>query len=73
MHRSAGFAEAQSPLHAEAASMGIDPAAIAETALKKAISDEKARRWAAENAEAIAAHNRYIEEHGLPLAKYRMF
>lgn len=71
--KSTGFAEAQSPYTHEAAALGLDPAAITEAALRKAISDEKARRWNEEHAEAISAYNRYIEEHGLPLAKYRMF
>lgn len=31
------------------------------------------KQWREENAEAIAASNRYVEEHGLPLAKYRLF
>lgn len=70
---SGGFSEAQSPLEPEARALGLDPTAIAEAALRKAIGDEKARRWAEENREAIGAHTRYIEEHGPPLAKYRMF
>ena len=68
-----GFAEVQSPLEPEARALGLDPAAITEAALRKAISDEKARRWAEENREAIEAHNRYFEENDTPLAKYRMF
>jgi antitoxin CcdA len=73
MPRNPGFAEAQSPFAQQAEALGLNPAAITAAALKKAIGDEKARRWAEENAEAIAAHTRYVEEHGLPLAKYRMF
>lgn len=34
---------------------------------------EKARRWQAENAEAIAAWNDWVEHNELPLARYRMF
>jgi antitoxin CcdA len=34
---------------------------------------ELERRWLAEHAEAIRAENEYIETHGLPLAKYRLF
>ncbi|WP_245216732.1 Cro/CI family transcriptional regulator [Neoroseomonas nitratireducens] len=34
---------------------------------------DKARRWLEENREAIEAHHRWVEQHGLPLAKYRMF
>ncbi|MBY0336321.1 MAG: type II toxin-antitoxin system CcdA family antitoxin [Acetobacteraceae bacterium] len=78
----AGFAEAQSAfmakpvgrdLPAEALALGLDPQAIAEAALRRAISEEKARRWNEENKDAIAAHNRWVEEHGLPLAEYHMF
>jgi antitoxin CcdA len=68
-----GFAEQQSPFAAEARDLGLDPDAIAAQALRDAIRAEKTRRWQAENREAIAAHNRYVEQHGLPLAKYRMF
>lgn len=34
---------------------------------------EAAVTWLAENAAALKAHNAWIEENGLPLAKYRMF
>jgi len=34
---------------------------------------EAAKRWIEENAEAIRSSNEYVEKHGLPLAKYRMF
>jgi antitoxin CcdA len=77
-----GFGEAQAALvpkshnanlPAVARALGLDPDAIAATALRKAISDEKARRWREENKEAIEAWNRWTEENELPLAKYRMF
>jgi antitoxin CcdA len=68
-----GLAEPQLPLAAEAARLGLDAAAIAGQALRQAIGAEKARRWAEENRAAIEAHARYVEAHGVPLAKYRMF
>ena len=68
-----GFAEAQTPFAAEAHSLGLDAAAIAAKAVREAISAEKGRRWLEENREAIEAHNRWVEENGLPLAEYRMF
>jgi antitoxin CcdA len=37
--------------------------------VKKARED----KWIEENWEAIQFWNRYVEENGLPLAKYRMF
>jgi antitoxin CcdA len=52
-----------------AAAEGVDVDAIAEAALRKALpldsGDERARRWAEENAEAIAAHRKRIEEFGV--------
>lgn len=68
-----GLAEAQTPFAAEAEALGLDAAAIAARAVQEAIRAEKARRWLEENSEAIEAHNRWVEEHGLPLAEYRMF
>ena len=68
-----GLAEAQAPYTAEARRLGLDPARITEAALAKAVGDEKARRWAKENREAIAAHNAWVAEHGLPLARFRTF
>ena len=68
-----GMAESQLPYLAEARSLGLDPQRIASAALAKAVGDEKARRWAEENREAIAAHNAWIEAHGLPLAHLRLF
>jgi antitoxin CcdA len=68
-----GFAEAQAPFAAEARALGLDPETIAAKALQDAIRAEKARRWLEENREAIEAQNAWIEKHGVPLAKYRMF
>ena len=47
----AGMSETQLRLHLQK----VDPAG----------AEERARRWAEENAEAIEEHNRFIEEHGL--------
>jgi antitoxin CcdA len=70
----AAHAEQQSgPLVAEAQALGLDAESIATKAIRDAIRAEKARRWTEDNREAIEAHNRYVEEHGLPLARYRMF
>ncbi|UPY37668.1 type II toxin-antitoxin system CcdA family antitoxin [Sediminicoccus sp. KRV36] len=68
-----GLAESQAPFAAEAKSLGLDAAAIAAKAVQDAIRAERARRWLAENAEAIEAWNRWTESNELPLAEYRMF
>ena len=57
----------------EAEALGLDGEAVCRKALRAAIGDAKAARWLEENRDAIDAHARYIEEHGTPLGKYRMF
>ena len=62
-----------SELIEEAKALGINLSREAENGIADAVREEKTRRWKEENAEAIADANRYVAEHGLPLAKYRMF
>ena len=59
-------------LLAQAKRLGIAVGGMSETQLRLLLQkvdpagvEERARRWAADNAEAIAEHNRFIEEHGL--------
>ena len=51
---------------ARAADLRLTPAI--EEALRAKLgaeaSEERARRWAIENAEAIESHNRFVEQHG---------
>jgi len=60
-------------LVAEARALGINLSRTCEDALAKQIAAERGRRWQEENAQGIAASNAYVEKHGLPLEKYRMF
>ena len=55
----------------EAKRLGINVSRAAESGLLDAVRREKAAAWLRENAEAIAAWNALIEEHSLPLARYR--
>lgn len=59
-------------LLAQARRLGLSMAGLSETQLRlhlqkidPAGAEERARRWAEENAEAIKEHNRFVEEHGL--------
>ncbi|PVM93730.1 type II toxin-antitoxin system CcdA family antitoxin [Caulobacter endophyticus] len=59
-------------LLAQARRLGISVAGMSERQLRlhlqkvdPAGAEERARRWAEENAEAIKAHNAFVEEHGL--------
>jgi antitoxin CcdA len=60
-------------LVADAKAMGLNLSETAERAIAEAVREERVRRWQEENREAIEATNRYVEEHGLPLAEYRQF
>jgi post-segregation antitoxin (ccd killing protein) len=67
-----GFAETQAPF-GEARALGLDPQAIAAAAVDEAVKAERARRWQAENAAAFEAKAAWLEQHGLPLARFRQF
>jgi antitoxin CcdA len=60
-------------LVAEARELGISLSSACETGLAAAVKAEKERRWLEQNKPALDSWNRYIAEHGLPLAKYRTF
>ena len=58
-------------LAAEAKAAGTNMSALLESALKAELKERREARWREENRAAIEAMNRYVEENGLPLAKYR--
>lgn len=58
---------------AAAREAGLNLSQISEAALRAATREEHARRWEEENREAIEGNNRWVEKHGLPLEKYRLF
>lgn len=60
-----------SALVSQARDLNINLSRAAEDGIERAIRSERERLWRIENAEAIEASNRYVEKHGLPLAKYR--
>ena len=60
-------------LLAEARAMQINISSAAEDGVKRAVASAKAEAWKRENAEAIQDYNRWINENGLPLEKYRTF
>ncbi len=62
-----------SDLVSQARDLNINLSRAAEDGIERAIKSERERLWRIENAEAIEASNRYVEKHGLPLAKYRQF
>ncbi|MCV9962148.1 type II toxin-antitoxin system CcdA family antitoxin [Pararhizobium sp. BT-229] len=62
-----------SDLVSQARDLNINLSRAAEDGIERAIKSERERLWRIENAEAIESSNRYVEKHGLPLAKYRQF
>ena len=56
-------------LGTEAKRLGLDPSNHYEGGL----AAEVGRRWREENAAAIASSNAWVERHGLPLDRFRMF
>ena len=57
----------------QAKDLGLDVAQIPDDQLHTAISQTKSSLWQKENALAIQASNKWVEENGVPLAKYRSF
>lgn len=56
---------------ADAKRLGMNLSQVLEDELRKRVTEEKTRRWQEENREAIEAHNRFIETHGIWSEKYR--
>jgi antitoxin CcdA len=50
---------------------GTNLSALLERALLDAFKEQRWQTWREENKEATESMNRYIEEKGLPLRKYR--
>jgi antitoxin CcdA len=57
----------------EARQLGVSLSRAAEDGLRRAVAAEAAKAWRDENREALISCNVWVEEHGLPLAKFRMF
>ncbi len=57
----------------ESRALGINLSRAAEEGIARALKAEKERRWREENAGAIEASNRYVEQYGIPLARHRKF
>lgn len=60
-------------LLAEARDLRINVSQAAEAGIAKAVAEKRSEIWLKENLEAIESSNAYVEKHGLPLEKYRMF
>ena len=57
----------------EAKELGVNISLAAAWGLEQAVAKTRAERWLEENKAALDASNAYVEAHGLPLAKHRLF
>jgi len=60
-------------LLAEARALEVNISRAAEQGLARAIAERRATLWLEENRTALESSNAYVEQHGLPLARYRSF
>ena len=57
----------------QARELGINLSQAFEQKLEELVRAAKAERWYEENREAIEAHNKFVEEHGLWSDGHRLF
>jgi antitoxin CcdA len=57
----------------DARELGVNVSQACEQGLEDEVRKAREAAWLEANADAIEAWNRYVEEHGLPLARYRQF
>ena len=57
----------------EARAFGVNLSQAAELGVKQAVSEAKAERWKAENAQALQSSNAWVAQNGLPFERYRNF
>ncbi len=60
-------------LIAQARALDVNLSRAAEEGVAAAVRKADRERWVAENQPALDAWGKWVEENGLPLAKYRMF
>lgn len=61
------------PLLREARELGLNVSQAAEEGIARALAERRTQLWLQENAAAIQSSNEFVEMHGLPLAKHRLF
>lgn len=57
----------------EAKALGVNVSRACEAGLLAQVKAARRTQWVEENWDAIQSSNAWVAEHGLPLAKYRMF
>lgn len=52
-------------LVAEARALKLNLSRVVEASLREAVATERRRQWLEENADALAAYERFVETHGI--------
>lgn len=60
-------------LVAEARELGVNVSQAAEIGIAAAVARRRQERWLMENQDALGSSNAFVEQNGLPLARYRNF
>ena len=63
----------RSDVIADARELGINLSEACEKGVVAEIAVKRRERWLEENMAALLGSNAWVEKHGLPLAKYRVF
>ena len=58
---------------AEAKALGVNVSRACEQGLRAELDKARKAQWLAENREAMDSSNAWVEKHGLPLARFRVF
>lgn len=56
-----------------AKALNINISQAAEQGIQECVARKQAAVWLAENKAALESSNTYVEEHGLPLARFKVF
>ncbi len=57
----------------EAKRLNVNISQACERGLEEQVAKSRAEAWLEANREAIESSNAYVEKHGLPLERYRLF
>jgi antitoxin CcdA len=57
----------------EAKALGVSISQASNRGLEEAVKKARAEAWLEENRAALDSYNAWVEAHGLPLEKYRLF
>jgi antitoxin CcdA len=58
---------------AEARMLGVNLSRACEEGLRAEVKKARDAQWLEENREAIESSNAWVEKHGLPLGRFRLF